>query len=287
MVICLSLEELYKVKPWPMRPDDPKAQARFENISKLSFLLESHQFFEFLRRKRVVRVLDVMGGSGIAGAALAKGLALKNFEVELTVSDARGSDLQLVHEWLKGVDGVKAETLTADVSKMDVALPDRREYYDIALLWGLSTPHLNPWDMVRAYAAICHLLNDSGVMAMDETDRIYNIFYRVGYKDFLIEGETKDGLTVATIHMGYDEKLGVFNRTTYTLPGFKKIATFGYRFWDLAGISSLGWLFFEDVDIISPTAHKIQGLTHIILLTRPRRKISAQDLKIDPTLLRT
>jgi len=117
---------------------------------------------------------------------------------------------------------------------MDVALPDRKEYYDIALLWGHSTPHLNPWEMTRAYAAICHLLNDSGVMAMDETDRIYNIFYRVGYKDFLIEGETKYGLTVATIHMGYDEKRGVFNRTTYTLPRFARIATFGYRFLDLA-----------------------------------------------------
>jgi len=218
-VSYLSLEEFYSIFPWPMRPDDPKAQARFANISGLfSFLLENHQFFEFLRRKKVVRVLDVMAGSGIAGAALAKVLALKNFEVELTVSDARGSDLQLVHEWLEGVDGVKAETLTSDVSKMDVALPDRKEYYDIALLWGHSTPHLNPWEMARAYAAICHLLNDSGVMAMDETDRIYNIFYRVGYKDFLIEGETREGLTVATIHMGYDEKLGVFNRTTYTLP---------------------------------------------------------------------
>jgi len=104
-VICLSLEEFYSIFPWPMRPDDPKAQARFANISWLfSFLLENHQFFEFLGRERVVRVLDVMAGSGIAGAALAKVLALKNFEVELTVSDARGSDLQLVHEWLKGME---------------------------------------------------------------------------------------------------------------------------------------------------------------------------------------
>jgi hypothetical protein len=61
-------------------------------------------------------------------------------------------------------------------------MPDRTEYYDIALLWGLSTLHLDPWEVARAYSAICHLLSDSGVMAMDENDRIFNIFYRVEHR---------------------------------------------------------------------------------------------------------
>lgn len=40
-------------------------------------------------------MLDVMAGSGIAGAALAKALALRDLKVHLTVSDVRMSDLQL------------------------------------------------------------------------------------------------------------------------------------------------------------------------------------------------
>jgi hypothetical protein len=162
----------------------------------------------------------------------------------------------------------------------------RAKYYDIVLLWGLSTPHLDPWQMVKAYSSICYLLNDSGVMVMDEVDRIFNIFYRVGYKDFLVEGESEKGATVASIHVGYDESRGVFKRATYTLPGFQKVATLDYRFWDLAGIAATGWLFFEDVDTIPPNRHKIQGMPHIILLSKPRRKIHLQDLKTEPTLLR-
>jgi hypothetical protein len=226
-----------------------------------------------------------MAGSGIAGAALAKVLALKNLEVHLTVSDARSSDLKLVHDWLKGVSSVKVETITAEVSRIHKIMPDKAGYYEIALLWGLSTSHLDPWEMARAYSAICHLLSDSSVMAMEEYDRVFNILYRVGYKDFLVEGESREGVTVTTIHTGYDERRGIFKRTTYTLPGFKEVAKLGYRFWDLAGLSAIGWLFFEDVDLIPPDKHKIQGLPHVILLTKPREKISPEDLEMNPTLL--
>jgi len=283
----VDLEKLYEVAPWPMRPGDSKAQARFANIVELfNFLLDNHPFFKFLSCKGYVRVLDVMAGSGIAGAALAKALTRRNLKVNLTVSDVRSSDLQLVHEWLKEVRGVEAETMVAEVSKIHEVMPGRAKYYDIVLLWGLSTPHLDPWEMARTYSSICHLLSDSGVMAMDEADRIFNIFYKVGYKDFFVEGESKEGLTVATIHVGYDERRGMFKRATYTLPRFEEVATFGYRFWDLAGLSAMGWLFFKDVDLIPPSAHKIPGLSHVMLLTEPRRKISSKDLKMDPTLLR-
>ncbi|MDI6847644.1 MAG: hypothetical protein QMD23_05890, partial [Candidatus Bathyarchaeia archaeon] len=131
----VDLEKLYEVIPWSMRPDESKAQARFANIVELfNFLLVNHQFFKFLSRKGYARVLDVMAGSGIAGAALAKALALRNLKVSLTVSDVRSSDLQLVHEWLKEVKGVEAETTVAEVSKIHEVMPGREKYYDVVLL---------------------------------------------------------------------------------------------------------------------------------------------------------
>jgi 16S rRNA G1207 methylase RsmC len=48
-----------------------------------------------LDRKGFTRVLDVMAGFGIAGAALAKALTLRGLKEHLTVSDVRMSDLQL------------------------------------------------------------------------------------------------------------------------------------------------------------------------------------------------
>jgi len=283
----LDLDKFYKIAPWPMRPSDPKAQARFAKILKLfTFLLGNHLFFQSVISKRLVKVLDVMAGSGIAGAALTKALMLKDLKVDLTVSDVRSSDLQLVYEWLKGVESVNVKTMAAEVSMVHEVMQKKAKYYDIVLLWGLSTPHLDPWQIVKTYSSICYLLNDSGVMVMDEVDRIFNIFYRMGYKDFLVEGESEKGVTVTSIHVGYDERRGVFKRATYTLPGFKKAATLDYRFWDLAGIAALGWLFFKDVDMISPSRHKIEGTPHIILLSKPRRKIHFQDLKREPILLK-
>jgi len=284
----MDLEKLYKVAPWPMRPDDSKAQARFDKIVKLfSFLLANHTFFKFLSGKCSLKVLDVMAGSGIAGAALAKALSSKKIDVSLTVSDVRASDLQLVKEWVKDVKGVEVESIVADVSRLHEVMANRRKYYDVVLLWGLSTPHLDPWNMARAYASICYLLKDEGVMALDEVDRVFNIFYRIGYKDFLVEGESGENLTVISIHRGYDEKRGVFKRVTYTLPGFTKIAALEYRFWDLASIAALGWLFFNNIDIVPPKIHNIQEMQHILLLTRPRRKISPQDLEKEPEFIYT
>jgi len=109
-----EIEKLYEVIQWPMRPEDPKARVRFANLVELfTFLLANHPFFEFLRGREHVRVLDVMAVSGIAGAALAKALTLRKLRVSLTVSDVRQSDLQLVHKWLEEVKGVEVETVAA------------------------------------------------------------------------------------------------------------------------------------------------------------------------------
>ncbi|MDM7275676.1 MAG: hypothetical protein P3X22_006125 [Thermoprotei archaeon] len=131
----MDLEKFYSVFPWPMRPEDPRAQRRFSSIVDLfNFLIDNHPFFKFLKDRERVKILDVMAGSGIAGAALAKVLTLRNLKVSLTVSDVRASDLSFVYEWLKGVNGVEVETLVAEVSKIHEAIPERAGYYDIVLL---------------------------------------------------------------------------------------------------------------------------------------------------------
>lgn len=57
-----DLERLYEVAPWPIRPADPGAQARFASTVELfELLLSNHAFFGFLSSRDRVRILDMMG----------------------------------------------------------------------------------------------------------------------------------------------------------------------------------------------------------------------------------
>ena len=118
-------------------------------------------------------------------------------------------------------------------------------------------------------------------MIFDEIDRIYRIMYQIGYKDFLFEAGRKD-VKIVSIHVGYNQRRGVFKRAHYILPGFKEISELPYRFWDLAGIAALGWAFFNDVDIVLPHElpheHEVRGAASIILLSKPRRRILPEEL---------
>lgn len=86
-----------------MRPEDLQAQTRFSNIVELfTFLLANHPVLQVFKLQRMREGFRCYGrGSGIAGAiagaTLAKALALRKLKVSLTVSDVRPSDLQLVH----------------------------------------------------------------------------------------------------------------------------------------------------------------------------------------------
>ncbi len=272
-----------------MDPEDPTAIKRFEDIITLfRYLYENHDFFEEINKLNTISIVDLMAGTGIAGAAIAKSFADLGIELELTLVDIRRNDLEKVYQWLRraGIeDKVKVEIIESDIKELYLTLEDRKDHYDIALIWGSSAPHLDAWDMVKAYSSISYLLKPNGLLLMEEGDRIYNICYRMGYKDFVIEGETEEG-KIASIHNGYDWKRGVFKRVFYLLPGFKEIGELDARFWDLAGLGSLGWVFFKDIDIVPRSAHRQQRVSSVILFKNPRKKLMPDDFFSTPKLLR-
>ncbi|MCD6196215.1 MAG: class I SAM-dependent methyltransferase [Staphylothermus sp.] len=284
-----SLEKLYALNLWPMDPEDPVAIKRFEDIvSIFRYLYENHDFFEEISKLNTLRIIDLMAGTGIAGAAIAKSLVGLGITPELTLVDIRRSDLEKVYQWLRKArieDKVKVEIIESDIRELYLTLEDRKDYYDIALIWGSSAPHLNAWDMVKAYSNISYLLKPNGLLLMEEGDRVYGTFYLMGYKDFLIEGETKEG-KLANIHSGYDWKRGVFKRYFCLLPGFKEIGELDLRYWDLAGLASLGWVFFKDVDIVPRSIHRQQRVASVVLFKDPRKKLVPDDFFSTPKLLR-
>ncbi len=272
-----GLEELYRLKLWPMYPDEPAAVRRFEAAQEVfRYLVDNHQFLRFLKGMDEVWVVEVAAGTGIGGAAFSKVLAELGYKVYLTISDVRAEDLRVVHDWLKGVSGVEVETLVCDASELHRHLKPER--YDIALMWGLSTPHFDPWQMALVYASLSSLLGDHGVMLFDEVDRVFRVMYQIGYKDFLVEAGRGD-LKLVSIHVGYDMRRGVFRRAYYMLPGFKEVSELPTRFWDLAGVAVLGWMFFRKVDIVLSSDHGVPRIPDIVLLSEPRRAIRPGDLE--------
>ncbi len=247
----MDLERFYSHFEWHMRSDDPKAIERFENISN---------FFEHLVERldlegEKARMLDLMAGTGIAGTALARAIERIGKSVELIISDARESDLEDVKNWKKLADlDAEVDTLVLDVRD----LSDLDGDFDVVLLWGLSTPHLSPDDLIRLLKDVS---SKTKIFVIEEMDRTLSILY-AGYKDVLKEDD------VLSIHSGYDRKTGMFVRDYYSLPGFGEIARMKMRFWDTPVVSAMCRAFFEKVEVLWRFEHRFSGVEDVIVCSR-------------------
>ncbi|RLG81020.1 MAG: SAM-dependent methyltransferase [Thermoprotei archaeon] len=281
-----ELEKLYELDIWPMKPQDAEATKRFNSMKEVfSYLVSTHDYFKDILRNEKINVIDIAAGTGIAGAALANILSGMGKKVNLVATDIRFKDLDLVHEWLKGVNKVHVETIVCDAITLHKCFSSYKEEFHVALLWGYSTSHFNPWSLVRLFSSASHLIANNGVFIIEETDRVYGILYRVGYKDFLIEKETNDKLIVS-IHLGYDIMKGSFKRGFYIIPGFKEIAKLEATFWNIATVAAIGWIFYNKVDIVTKmTKHDIHGSGYLIMYKEPRKSIDPETFNELPEIV--
>ena len=254
----MSLEEFYRYFRWWMEPDDPKARDRFHSIVR---------FFEE-QEVEASTILDLCAGTGIAGVAAAKALAPSM----VTLVDKREDDMVKVGQWME-LAGVNSSVMmvTGDV----LNLPHLVGRHDVALLWGHSMPHFDPFQAVRLFSGVALVLNEGGVFFVEETDRIKRFLYGSSYRDFLVEGRGDDGRTVS-LHEGYDVRRGVEKRGYYRLPGFEKIADMELRPWDLASQLALGGIFFEEVELVTPEEHGLSGVSSVMVFRGPKEKIARE-----------
>lgn len=258
----MSLEELYRYLRWRMEPGDERARLRFERI---------RSFFESIEDvPENPRILDLCAGTGIAGAAAAKA---RNAEL-LTVMDAREEDLKKAREWLK-IAGINPElqTIVGDVREVHKLAGE----YDLAILWGLTMPHFDPFDAVKIFAGLSMVLGENGAFVIEDADRIYGILYRAGYKDILLESKTED-YTLISVHEGYNLKRGTFKRTYYRLPGFERVTEVEHRLWDIASQLAIGSIFFEEWKLITRAEHGIVGVSDVLFFRKPRKKVAEEVL---------
>ena len=258
------MERLYRIYPWPEDPYTDTGLRRFEESVNVFKSIVMHEWFkDLIKGKSKLNIIDLCGGTGIGGIALSKVIVNNlKLDVELTIVDLRKSALDVAEKFAKDILGRKIKVLVHDVrEEFNV-----ESYYDIALLWGFTTPHFSPWDFIKVLANTAKILKHDSLFMYDEIDRVYTIFYLTGYKEVLPEA-SNDKL-VLTLHKGREFKTGYMIRLAVDLLAKDYVEMKTY-FWDLASSAALTWFFFEDVDFI-PINRPYKG---IIMARKPRKNV--------------
>jgi len=216
----------------------------------------------------------LMGGTGVGGGALALALGRRGVRVEVTVADVRRSALMLAARLLGERLGVKARVVEAAAEEVAERAPCP---FDVILVYGLSTPHLDPYQFVRVAAGMAACLDKDGVAVLEEGDRVYTILYKAGYREVHVEEAGEDRLVVS-YHAGYDLRRGMFRRLIVDHYTGERVEA-PMRLWDIAGLAGILWAFFEDVDF-QPAG----GATRGFLLARGPRGIDPSQYRAKPRI---
>lgn len=164
----VELSEFFSIFPWPDDPDSQQGKEYFEgNLVKFMEKLLEHQWIKQLLKKKKVKILEICGGAGFGGIGLAKILSEKNIDVEILIrfKRRRTKKAQILIKKM-GIKNIK--TIIMDAKEIG-RLKDK---FDIVLLYGLSTPHFNPWGLLKLLSSVSSVLNDNGIFIVDESDRI-------------------------------------------------------------------------------------------------------------------
>ncbi len=271
------LEELYEVLEWPSSPLSTNGKRRMVESMELLLKVLRHEWLNRLLSKTRVKIVDVCSGGGVGGFALSKILIDMGIDVELVLIDVRPRALM---EALRFRDEympmINLEALSLRAEDLHVV----RERFDVAMLWGFSMPHFDPWKALRLFASIASVLSEEGVLLIEEVDRMLSIFLGPGYQYVYPEGFGNRALI--SMHRGYDIARGVVKRLLVDLVKGVAISHEVHLNWTVALVASMLWLFFDDVDAI--ITDKSVGKA-VILGWRPRAIEMRRFVEKKPRLL--
>lgn len=255
-----EVERLYSIVGWADDISSETGRRRFSEAYEVFSRVLSHEWFQDLLRAggRVV-VADICGGGGIGGLALSRALADRGVEPDLVVIDIRSSVAEKARQNSLAVLGREARVVIDDA----LSIYRHGLRADIALLYGLSTPHFDVFQMTGLVASIAWALGDRGVLIIEETDRVWQL-YSHGARDFFYDLR-EDGRPVLSGHIDYDPVRGVFKRVFIDVStGERAVAEF--RLWDIAGTMMALHMFFRETLFI-PIKSRYHGL---LIARKPR-----------------
>jgi len=272
------LEVFYTLHPWIENFETAEGLKRYREVVELMERVTSHPWFrELVESRKRVKIIDVCSGTGIGGIALSRVLRDRGVEVALTLVDLRLSALEKGRKFAVRELGFEPLVVTADVTQP----LDLQEKHDVALMWGNTTPHFNPWMWLRVLVNISRVLDDNGLFAYDEVDKVYSLFMSRGFREVKPQIVREDKI-VLDIFAGRDGRSGSVKHLYVNILTGERVEIDLY-YWDIASSAAFTWIFFEDVDYL-PTTSKYSG---VIVARKPRRILNLGDFIVKtPTMLR-
>ncbi len=162
------MEKAYSILRWPEDIRTKESKARLEeSLNRFRELIKHDWIRRAIEGKARIVLVDLCGGTGIGGIALAKVLAEDGVAVDLIVNDIRETALRKAVEFSREVLGFEAKIIKDDalnIHKHDIIA-------DVVLLYGLTTPHFSPYDMIRLVASVGSIIRPNGVFIVEESDR--------------------------------------------------------------------------------------------------------------------
>ena len=209
---------------------------------------------DLISKRKSLFLVDLCGGTGLGGAALARILSERGIEARLLVVDLREDALSRVGEW-----GVEAEVVVHDA----LELHELGVKADIVLMYGHSAPHFDPWDIVRLLASVAQSVKDDGIFVAEEVRRIPSQGLQGA------AGRAGGDALVVSVHGSYDPVRGTVRRICVDLVGGSRAELEAFL-WGLAELAAFAWAFFEDVDLLNLDS---RGTRCFILARHPRKKL--------------
>ncbi len=269
------LERLYRIFPWPEEMGSERLADRLREARRYFGILATHPWVKEAVRGGEATIADVCGGVGVGGVALASVLRGLGTNTRLIVVDLRRTALERAKELSREVLGSEAEVIEADATKVHEHVSDA----SIALMFGYTSPHFSPYDLLRLITSVAASLKPSGVFVLEEHDRFGDILMRIGYRYIMPEHADEDAVTLS-IHSRYDHLRGVTERVFVKLPDYE-VAKMPVRLWDLAGIAATLWAGFKDVDFLP-----IRTARSGFLIAKEPRGLDPEEFSEDPRIIR-
>lgn len=269
-----DLSELYRVLAFPEDPLTPEGKRRYEFAIKEFKALLKHSWFKSVVSKSSIGILELCAGGGIGGTALAKVVEELGVKVNLVLTDLREDILAKAENFAKGeIRSGLVKTLVLD-ARMAHKLGEK---FDIVLIYGLSMPHFDPWDIVHMLSSTSLITKDDGLLIIQEADRRYTIFYLTGYQRVLAE-RVNESDAILSFHVGYEVKSGKFKRAYITFGVPSRPVMGDFYFWGIAELGAFVWTFYRDVDLVKSASQGPYSNVFFILGREPRRKLSPSEL---------
>ncbi len=256
-----DLEILYRISPWPEDLAGSGRRRFKEAYNIFSNVVEHRWFREFLSGKKSVLVLDLCGGVGVGGLSLAKVLIERGFSVGVVINDLRASALERAKFYAKELLGLDIDVVLGDARDIDKYVSKA----DIALIYGLSLPHFDTYDLIYLLAVLSKILGDEGILVIEEIDRVWLLHDQKGGRDYSLE--FSGDKYILSGHVSYNPLRGLFRRVFIDLSTMERVYA-DFRLWDLASVMGIAWIFFKEIDFIP-----IKSFYHGIIMARGSRGI--------------